>query len=69
MFSNGYTGSTASKGDCHGVMPTTIHVWADPRRIILHGQDGNGKKTLITHMEAAETPSTNAYSSACRSIF
>ena len=61
MFSNGYSATTASRGDCHGVMPTTIHVWADPRRIILHGQDGNGKKTLITHMEAAETPSTEAF--------
>ena len=61
MFSNGYTGTSANNGDCHGVMPTTIHVWADPRRIILHGQDGNGKKTLITHMEAAETPSTEAF--------
>ena len=61
MWSNGYTGTSAGIGDCHGVMPVSVHVWADPRRIILHGQDGNGAKIFITHMESAETPSTTAF--------
>ena len=61
MWSNGYTSTNAAIGDCHGVMPSSVHVWADPRRIILHGADGNGYKILLSHMEAAETPSTTAF--------
>lgn len=63
MWSNGYTGTATSLGQKHSIMPTSIlHLWADPRRIILHGSDGTGRKIFLTHMESAETPSTTGRS-------
>ena len=63
MWSNGYTGTGSTVGNKHSILPTSVlHLWADPRRIIIHGLDGSSRKILITHMESAETPSTTGRS-------
>jgi hypothetical protein len=58
MWSNGYTGNNTAQGGSNAIMPTGIHVWADPRRIIFHGVDNDSRNVLLTHMEASETPNT-----------
>jgi len=63
MWSNGYTGTGSTVGNKHSILPTSVlHLWADPRRIIIHGLDGSSRKIILAHMESAETPSTTGRS-------
>lgn len=63
MWSNGYTGTTNTIGGKHSIVPTSVlHLWADPRRIIIHGLDFSGGKITLAHMESAETLSTTGRS-------
>tara|TARA_S200000501_G_scaffold245422_1_gene229871 strand:- start:117 stop:1367 length:1251 start_codon:yes stop_codon:yes gene_type:complete len=67
MWSNGYTGTTADIGDANSICgniehsDTGIHIFADARRIIIFGKDGNGYNILQMNGEFTETDTTTRY--------
>ena len=57
MYSNGYTGTSSDHGDANGICGNAehsdngIHIFADNRRIIIHGKDGNNNTVLLMNGE------------------
>lgn len=68
-FCEGYNGSTTNRFNNCGSLPTTVHIWADPRKLVLYGTDGLGKASVHAMLEAAETASTTYYSLAPQGKF
>ena len=68
MYSNGYTGTDSDHGDANGICGNAehsdngIHIFADNRRIIIHGKDGNNNTVLLMNGEFTENDTTTRYS-------
>ena len=68
MLSNGYTGTSTDYGDANGICGNAehsdngIHIFADNRRIIMHGKDGNNNTVLLMNGEFVENDTTTRYS-------
>lgn len=68
LYSNGYTSTDSARGDCNGICGNVehsdggVHIFADNRRIILFGKDGNNHTILMMNGEFAETDTTTRYS-------
>ena len=68
LISNGYTGTSTDYGDANGICGNAehsdngIHIFADNRRIIIHGKDGNNNTVLLMNGEFTENDTTTRYS-------
>ena len=68
LYSNGYNGTSSSYGENHGICGNTehsdqgIHIFADNRRIIIHGKDGKNHTLTLINGEFAENDTTTRYS-------
>lgn len=68
LYSNGYTGTTESIGDVNGICGNVehsdggVHIFADNRKIIMFGKDGNNHTVLLMNGEFAETDTTTRFS-------
>lgn len=66
MFGNGYTSTNSAIGDVHGICGNSehsdlgIHIFADARRILIHGKDGNNHTVFMVNAEFTETATTTA---------
>ena len=66
MFGNGYTSTNSAIGDINGICGNTehsdlgIHIFADARRILIHGKDGNNHVCFMVNAEFTETATTTA---------
>jgi len=66
MWSNGYTSTASNVGDVNGICGNTehsdlgIHIFADARRILIHGKDGNNHVCFMVNAEFTETATTTA---------
>ena len=67
LISNGYDGTSSSYGENYGICGNTehsdqgIHIFADNRRIIIHGKDGKNHTVTLINGEFAETDTTTRY--------
>ena len=68
MWSNGYTSTNSGIGDVNGICGNTehsdngIHIFADARRILIFGKDGNSHPVFMINAEFTETATTTAQS-------
>ena len=68
MYSNGYTSTNSAHGDVNGICGNVEHsdggvrIFADARKIIIFGKDGNNHTVLMMNGEFAETDTTTRYS-------
>lgn len=67
MWSNGYNGTNADIGDSNSICGniehsnTGVHIFADARRIIIFGKDGNNYSVLQMNGEFTETDTTTRF--------
>ena len=67
MYSNGYTSTDSAKGDVNGICGNIehsdggVHIFADNRRIIFFGKDGNNQTVLMMNGEFTENDTTTRF--------